>query len=167
MRAPASSPPDAAFGSQDGFTLVEAVLVIAILGALAAVSAPRFFGTREFEEAVFLDQTNSALRYAQKLAVATGCEVQVTIAGNAFTLRQQPACTGGGFTQDVIDPATGASSYSRSAPTGVSLTSDVSPFVFDALGRARDGVGTVTDVLVSVGPRSLRVVGETGFVDAL
>ena len=60
-------------GSDDGFTLTELVVTIAILGALALVSAPRFFGAREFDDRFFFDDTWNALRHAQKLAVATGC----------------------------------------------------------------------------------------------
>jgi hypothetical protein len=34
----------------------------------------------------------------------------------------------------------------------------------DALGRALNSGGTVTDVTVTVGSRTLSIVGETGFV---
>ncbi len=88
-------------GRGDGFTLTELVVTIAILGALALVSAPRFFGTREFDDRFFFDDTWNALRHAQKLAVATGCGVQVTVAANAYALHQQPGCSGASYTLDV------------------------------------------------------------------
>jgi MSHA pilin protein MshC len=156
--------PGVRLGRGDGFTLTELVVTIAILGALALVSAPRFFGTREFDDRFFFDDTWNALRHAQKLAVATGCDVQVTIAAGAYALHQQPGCSGASYTLEVHHPGTGASGYSRSAPGGISLGSDVSPFIFDGLGRARDTSGTVTDVSLTVGSRSLQIAGETGFV---
>ncbi len=150
--------------TQHGFSLIEMILSIVIIASLAAVAAPRFFGLSEFEERVGFDGTQSALRYAQKLAVATGCGVQVTVSGNTYTLNQEPGCTGGVYSLDVPNPATGGSTYTGSPPTGISLTSDVSPFRFDALGRATNGSGTTTDVNLTVGSRSLKVEGETGFV---
>jgi MSHA pilin protein MshC len=156
--------PRARLGSGDGFTLTELVVTIAILGALALVGAPRFFGTREFDDRFFFDDTWNAMRHAQKLAVATGCGVQVTIAASSYALHQQPACSGASYTLDVQHPGTGASSYARSAPGGITLSSDISPFIFDGLGRAVDPSGTVTDVSLTVGSRTLQVAGETGFV---
>jgi MSHA pilin protein MshC len=151
---------------QDGFTLTELIVVIAILAIMAAVTAPRFFSPSDLNAKLFLDDTLAAVRYAQKLAVGTGCEVQVTVAANTYTLNLQDACTGSSYTQAVIHPGTGESGYSNTAPSGVSLTSDVSPFIFDALGRAKNGAGTVTDVTVTVGTLQIDIVGESGFVDA-
>jgi MSHA pilin protein MshC len=143
---------------------VELVLVLVVIGILAGVAGPRFFGRAEFDERLFFDDARSALRYAQKLAVATGCEVRVSIAANAYGLAQQSTCSGGAFDQPVVHPGTGAPSYANTAPAGVALTSDVNPFRFDSLGRARDAGGGTTDVTVTVGTRTLLVEGETGFV---
>ena len=138
--------------------------MIAILGVVAAIAAPRFFGTLEFRERFFADDVRAALSYAQKLAVASGCEVQVTINATGYELRQRSGCTGGGFTQDVTHPGTGAASYGGTRPPSVTLSSSESPILFDALGRARDALGAITDVTVLVGPRTVSAVGETGFV---
>lgn len=150
--------------SGEGFTIVELVLAMVILASLAAVSAPRFFRAGAFSERFFNDEAHTALRYAHKLAVATGCDVQVLIAANSYTLAQRGGCTGPIFDQPVAHPGTGAASYQGQAPSGIGLSSDISPFVFDALGRATTPAGVVTDVSVSVGGRALSIVGETGFV---
>lgn len=147
-----------------GFTLVELVLALTVIGILAVVGGPRFFGTDAFDARLFFDEARSAVRFAQKLAVATNCEVQVTIGGNAYVIEQRAACDTGAFTQAVVHPGTGAGGYAGTAPSGVTLTADVTPFRFDALGRARDGAGVVTDVTITVGGRTLVVAGETGFV---
>ncbi len=150
--------------ARGGFTLTELVLVIAVLGGLAVVAGPRFFGTREFDERLFFDETWAALRYAHKLAVATGCETQVSIVANGYSLAQRSGCDAGLFDRPVVHPGTTDPAYTGTAPPGVTLSSDVSPFRFDALGRARDGGGSVTDVSLTVGARTLVVAGETGFV---
>ncbi|RFA28288.1 hypothetical protein CAI21_13310 [Alkalilimnicola ehrlichii] len=62
-----------------GFTLVELVLVLLLLSILAAVAAPRFFNLQPFREASLIEETAAAVRYGQKLALATRCEVRVRV----------------------------------------------------------------------------------------
>lgn len=154
--------------AEAGFTLVELVTVILLLAILAAVSGPRFFSSQGFAADFFFDETLAALRYAQKLAIATGCNVQVTIASGSFALVLQDGpttvdgCGGAGYSQAVVHPGTGQAGYSGSAPNGVSLSSTVSPLLFDPLGRALNASESVSNASITVGARSISVVGETG-----
>jgi MSHA pilin protein MshC len=143
---------------------VELALVIAILGILAGIAAPRFFALRSFEEPFFAQDMLSSLRYAQKLAVASGCDVQVSFApAGSYALSQRAGCRVGVFSQPVPHPGSGAAVYAGTAPAGTALASTVDPLIFDALGRARDGGLAVTDATVTVGATAISVVGETGF----
>jgi len=140
------------------------VLVLVILGILSAVAAPRFFSRSGFHELFFFQDSLAALRYAQKLAVASGCEVQVTFTASDYALAQRVSCQTGAFSQAVPNPGTGEATYTNQAPSGTALASSVNPIIFDVLGRALDASLLVADAAVTVGAQSIDVVGETGFV---
>ena len=146
-----------------GFTLTELIVTMIIIGILAAFTAPRFFAREDFEARGFYDETVAAVRYAQRFAVATGCEAQVTISGNRYELHQRATdCTTGAFTRQVDHPAANPGTHFASdAPSGIVLTGSTSPFVFNALGQVVGLSGTIT---VNVGSRSFSVHGESGFV---
>ncbi len=147
------------------FTMVELIVVLLVVGILVAAGNSMFASKDRFDERFFSDDVLSALRYAQKLAVATSCEVQFDISGGAYTLNQRttPDCTDGAFTTDVSHPGTGDATYTGTAPSGVSFSSTLDPIVFDSNGQANNSGGTPTDATVSVGSVAIEVVGETGF----
>jgi MSHA pilin protein MshC len=152
--------------TQQGFTLIELVMVIVLLGVLSATALPRFFSVSTYQQQAFFDDTLNAVRYAQKLAVATGCKVQVSISANAYALnspanRSQCASNAPSFSLTVRNPGTGEASYTHSE-SGVSLTSSAASFYFDALGRASADV-----TLTVASTKTIKVVSDTGFVYAL
>ncbi len=61
-------------------------MVIVLLGTLAATATPKFFNKNSYAERALFDDTLNAARYAQKLAIATGCPVQFSITSNRYTL---------------------------------------------------------------------------------
>ena len=151
---------------QTAFTLIELVMVIVLLGILSATALPKFFDFSSYQQQAFFDDTLGAVRYAQKLAVATGCKVQVSINANAYILnhpanRSQCSSNSAVFTLPVRNPGTGEASYTHSE-SGVSLTSNPTTFYFDALGRASADVA-----LTVAGVKTIAVVRDTGFVYGL
>jgi len=138
-------------------------MVIVLLGILSATVIPKFFAFSSYKQQAFFDDTLNAVRYAQKLAVATGCKVQVSVSANTYTLkspadRTQCTSTSPTFSLDIRNPGTGDASYTYSE-TGVTLTSTSAAFNFDALGQA-----SATVTLTVAGTKSICVVGNTGFV---
>ena len=140
---------------QRGFTLVELITIMVIVGILAVAAMPRFFDRNTFESRGFYDQLISTLRYAQKAAVAQHRFVCVTFAANSITLTYGVTAACG---SDLTGP-TGAAPYTVTAPGGVTMSGGAA-FNFNALGRP----SAAQSITVSGYTTAIVVEAETGYV---
>lgn len=146
-----------------GYTLVEMVMTLVLISILSASVLPKFFNLTSYQEKALFDDTLNAIRYAQKLAVATGCNVQFVIASNQFTLKRpagRSTCasiTATDFSNNVAQPATGAN-YTGSQ-SGINLTAIT--LYFNALGIVVSSTGSNISVGAS---HAMTLVPSTGFV---
>lgn len=65
-----------------GFTLIELVLVIILIGVLAVTAAPRFFTDSGYDQVAARDQLIQLLRQAQLQTMNNSAECQVVHFGN-------------------------------------------------------------------------------------
>ena len=144
-RAPASA---------RGFTLLELVTVILILGILAAVAAANF-NQPSIDQTWFLEQVKAALRYAQKTAIAQRRVIYVSVGASApypLSLCYDAGCA------SPVSTLTSAGAFVLTPPSGVILTASTSPFSFNGLGQPSAAV------TLAVNGRPLSVSAETGYV---
>lgn len=139
-----------------GFTLLELVAVIAIVGILSIV-ATATFSRRVFDTAVFAQQLESAIAYAQKAAVAKRRTVTVTVtAANAsFAICKANPC--GATVALLLSEGTGAT---LTAPSGVTLA-PATTFSFLPSGEPS---AAVTITVSGDGARNVVVEAQTGYV---
>jgi len=152
--------------SQRGFSVIELVAVIAIIGALAVFVAPRL-NIGGFERYAFREQLLAGLRYAQKTAMASGCDVAVQLDGGTerFALFYRTGGTatrcgasGNVFGDPVQDPASGGP-FARNGGSGADLQTS-GRIVFDGFGNHAGGPNSVT----IAGTDPIVVEDVTGFI---
>lgn len=159
-------------GQRDGFTLVELVVTLLVVGVLAVGVLPRFVNLSLFDSASYADQLAALLRYGQKVAIAQRRMVVIDWSDAAAPLFQAYAqseprtCTSGG----TPIPVPGGSFHA--ATTAVTLTSSSGTrLCFDALGKPYlPGGALATTLRIEVRDadatlrRSIDIEAETGYV---
>ena len=151
-----------------GFTLVELVIVIVLLGLLSVVAIPRMFNSQDFYIRGFHDETVALLRFAQKTAVAQRRTVCVTFASNGVTLAlaANPATANCATATSLTGPK-GETPPSVTARGGVAYTSTPTAFNFNGLGQPIDSSGAVLasqTLQVSGAAVNITIEGTTGYV---
>ena len=167
-----------------GFTLVELIAVLVLIGILSAVAVGRFMERSPFDAVGFNDQATGLLRYAQKMAVAQNRNVFVRVTASGVALCYSAGCEpgnrvlapgGANTASEATRSACGDSSWACEAPPPqVRITPPVQ-FYFDPAGKpfaAADVAPTTVSTFapltltVSAGAsvRTITVEMETGYV---
>jgi len=152
---------------QPGFTLIELITVMLIIGIMAFIVVPRLDLLRGFDEIGYRDKVKATLEYARKSAVAQRRNVRVTLAGNNLTLTIDNDVPEGGaagtYPRPLVLPAPDSSCAATNqicAPSGITLAGTAT-LSFTPLGvPSSAGSYTVTGDAA----QTITVEAETGYV---
>ncbi len=136
-----------------GFTLVELIMVMVIVGILAVFVAPRFFDANVFKSRGFADQVQASLRYAQKIAIAQRGFVCVTFTATTVSLWTGTTCG------TPLPSSTGSGNYVVTSPSS-SITISPVPATLSFNGLGQPNAATT----VVAGGSTITVEAETGYV---
>lgn len=147
-----------------GFTLVELVMTMMIIGILAFHAMPSFTLISNFETVAFRDQVVAALRYGQKAAVSHRRLVCADVTTTSITLRiasTNPASSCGAATLNGPDGQPAYASASSALISG-----SIGTIYFQPSGTVTSGAGVITDYSLSIlGVGAVAVAGATGYVN--
>lgn len=163
---------------QRGFTLIELIMVIVLLGVLAVYAAPRIFDSNDFNARGFHDETLSLLRYAQKTAIAQRRTVCVTFTASptasarlSIALAEGPSpCDAAliGPNKNCTDGTPAGSKGCITAKPGISYSTGPASLNFDGLGQPVDSAGVpltiIAPIQVTNAAKAITVEKDTGYV---
>lgn len=148
-----------------GFTLVELIMVMVILGLISIVVLPRISDTSTFRAAAFRSEVGAALRYAQKSAVSHRRLVCATMTANSVELTISQAYGDTSCTLKLFGPD-GGDAYARS--TDDLLTRGMGMIYFQPSGTITSdtaGSNVINSAISFSGMPDITVVGATGYVN--
>lgn len=149
----------------DGFTLIELIVTMILIGIMAFVALPRLTGLGTFDARAYADQIEAQLRFAQKSALAQRRNVRVVLSN---TLNTAPALCIAANAGDACPAACATPNMTfpgRFNDAKLAITvSGAGSFCFDTLGGAdatqailfKDESGTLI--------RTIAVEAVTGYV---
>jgi MSHA pilin protein MshC len=134
-----------------GFTLVELIAILIVVGATAVVALGRVSNTNTFAGLAFAHEVRAALRFAQKFAVTSGCDVQAVVDGaDATGAASSCLSASGAFAGNPLrNPQSGAA-FSGTAPSGVDVSGSLTVTFDPAGGVTAGGTVNVAGLPVSV-----------------
>ena len=161
MYAKSSSPT-----RQRGFTLVELIAILLVIGVLAVVAMPKFDGAAGPRSEAAHDEVLAALRYASQTAQSHRRLICADVSSSAVTLRIATA-HGSSACDSALTGPDGSAAFTANAGGASFTLSPSGTLYFQPDGRVTsDGAGTSSSnrTLAISGASSITLLGETGLV---
>lgn len=148
-----------------GFTLIELVTVLVLVGVLSAVALPSLSGIQSFRATEFRAEVVAGLRFAQKVAVSHRRLVCAAFASNSLTLSidhdRNGTCDG-----RAINLPGRTSNVIQGAGAGANFTTVPQALFFQPDGRIFDAGGNTVSLSLTIDGVTVLLEGRTGYVGA-
>lgn len=135
-----------------GFTIVELIVVILLIGILSAFIAPKFFADNDFKARGTADEIITAIRHAQRLSMTRGENHRIIITTTSYTVEKYV-----GSTSTTVRHPDGSPTFSKTFPANIVTTAKT--IEFDQLGRPIPN----TLETIDLAPFTITVEQETGY----
>jgi MSHA pilin protein MshC len=148
---------------ETGFTLIELVMVILLVGILSAVAMAHFATRSVYDVSGFTEDARAVLRTAQKTAIGQHRNVSINLDASA---QKMTVCYDTAYpcASPVLDP-TGGSALVLGPNANVAFTTTATQLSFDWRGSPNGTAATITVNPVGGGTAmSLSVDADTGYV---
>jgi MSHA pilin protein MshC len=153
-----------------GFTLIELVMVIVLLGILAVFVAPKMGNITMMKSGAFTDKVRADIRYAQNLAMSQNKRYRVYFntnppspaSGYAVVYDTSGSWTSFGFAQDPAGKGNLSVTLNTGDYTGITVSTPAGGYVeFNSLG-VPTAAATIT---ISPGGQQVTITAQTGAVN--
>ncbi len=162
--------------NRKGFTLIELVVILVLLGIIAAFVAPRLGGVTDSKAAAFADKLRADIRYAQALAMSEGRRYRVYVntspapnPGYAVVNDANGNGTWGEAGEAAVDPAGGGNlsvTLNSGEFTGITVSTPAGGYIeFNSLGAPTAGGVTLTVYGDAVAAGTVTIADQTGAVN--
>ena len=142
-----------------GFTMVELVMVIVILGVMSVVAISSLSGANEFRALEFRDRTVAALRFAQKTALSHRRMVCVGFTVSTVTLTIDATRTGTACGAALKLPGEAGNTVTSADPGSAIFAPVPAAFIF-----LPDGTASASLNVAITGQQTITISGVTGYV---
>lgn len=138
--------------NKKGFTIIELIVVISIIGIISIIAAPHFANTNVFQENSDVNQVKFLLKTAQKIAIAQRRDIYILVNGQQVDLcyTNTNPCPNNELVSFQNQSLMINIKSSLSIPSGL---------FFNSLGIVGNNLITIT-----VGSQNIDIEGGTGYV---
>ena len=166
-----------------GFTIVELIVVMVLIGIISTVAVSRFSDTKQFSATSFSQEVKSLAQFGQKLAIAQNRAVFFATSTTRVALCYDAACTqrvtsaagGNSGRKETVTACANAAWMCEGIPTGLTVNASATGMFFNAVGRpfaAGDSPTSDTSTFDTLtltvgggdGSQTVTIERETGYV---
>lgn len=152
-----------------GYTMVELVVVLVLVGVMAAFALPKLQNLMSLRDDTWRDSLIGGLRYAQKSAVSHRRLVCATVSNTQLTLTIASANPASACDTNLSGPTGSTGIYATSASsTMATVVAPSGVIYFQPDGRVTsDGAGgtVASRTITATGVTAITLIGETGYVE--